>query len=138
MVAQNLIKELKKYSSPERKKNNGWFFKTGPGQYGEGDKFIGVRVPDIRQVARQFLDLDFTEGVLNEYQQRNIMNFTQHAEGGNIFRYRGVVQDEGGKKGKKVCYFKNLRPEEVLEEVRDITYTFKGKGKIRIYMGVEQ
>jgi len=61
MVAQNLIKELKKYSSPERKKNNGWFFKTGPGQYGEGDKFIGVRVPDIRQVARQFLDLDFTE-----------------------------------------------------------------------------
>ncbi|PLX24693.1 DNA alkylation repair protein [Candidatus Parcubacteria bacterium] len=61
MTSQKLIKELKKHSSSERKKSNEWFFKTGPGEYGEGDKFIGVRVPDIRKVARQFLDLDFKE-----------------------------------------------------------------------------
>ncbi len=61
MISQDLIKELKKYSSPERKKSNEWFFKTGPGQYSEGDKFIGIRVPHIRQVARQFLDLSFIE-----------------------------------------------------------------------------
>lgn len=61
MTAQSLIKELKKYSSPERKKSNQWFFKTGPGQYGYGDRFIGVRVPDVRQVARKFLDMDFKE-----------------------------------------------------------------------------
>lgn len=61
MTAQKLIKELKKYSSAKRKKANEWFFKTGQGEYGEGDKFIGVRVPDIRKVARQFLDLDFKE-----------------------------------------------------------------------------
>lgn len=61
MTASNLIKELKKYSSPNRRKVNQWFFKTGPGQYGAGDRFIGVRVPDIRQVARQFLALDFSE-----------------------------------------------------------------------------
>lgn len=61
MTSQKLIKELKKYSSTKRKEANEWFFKTGPGEYGEGDKFIGVCVPDVRIVARQFLDLDFKE-----------------------------------------------------------------------------
>ncbi|MBT6691694.1 DNA alkylation repair protein [Candidatus Parcubacteria bacterium] len=61
MKSQDLIKELKKHASSARKKSNEWFFKTGPGEYGEGDKFIGVRVPNIRQVARKFLELDFSE-----------------------------------------------------------------------------
>ena len=37
------------------------FFQTGPGQYGEGDEFIGVRVPVIRKVAREFLELPLAE-----------------------------------------------------------------------------
>ena len=31
-----------------------WFFKTGPGQYGEGDRFRGIRVPVLRKLCREF------------------------------------------------------------------------------------
>jgi 3-methyladenine DNA glycosylase AlkD len=61
MKSTDLIKELKKYASPSRKKSNEWFFKTGKGQYGEGDKFIGITVPNTRLAARQFIDLSFVE-----------------------------------------------------------------------------
>lgn len=37
------------------------FFKTAPGEYGAGDEFIGVRVPAIRQVAREFRYLPLEE-----------------------------------------------------------------------------
>ncbi len=52
-----LKKTLQSYASRERKKTNEWFFKTGKGQYGYGDKFIGVSDPDSRKVARQFHNL---------------------------------------------------------------------------------
>src|SRR5207249_9120276 len=37
------------------------FFKTGPGQYGEGDQFLGLRVPDLRTVAREFGSLPLAD-----------------------------------------------------------------------------
>lgn len=56
-MLSKIKKALRKHASVERKKTNEWFFKTGKGEYGEGDVFIGVKVPDVRKTAKQFLDI---------------------------------------------------------------------------------
>lgn len=52
-TADQVKKELKKYIEPERAHVLSSFFKTGKGQYGEGDTFIGVTVPNNRIVSAQ-------------------------------------------------------------------------------------
>jgi len=39
-------------ADPERAKTSLWFFKTAPGQYGHGDQFLGLTVPQMRNIAR--------------------------------------------------------------------------------------
>ncbi|MCI1648319.1 MAG: DNA alkylation repair protein [Bacteroides sp.] len=46
-------KELEQYIDPVKRKYLPKFFKTGVGQYGEGDKFLGVVVPNTRIVAKK-------------------------------------------------------------------------------------
>lgn len=57
MIADQVLAELEKRANPGDAEFLGRFFKTGEGQYGAGDVFIGVRVPDTRQVAKRFKDL---------------------------------------------------------------------------------
>ena len=49
-----VVRALKKYASTDKAKNLSRFFKTGKGQYGEGDKFMGIVVPDVRKVAKEY------------------------------------------------------------------------------------
>lgn len=50
---QEIQAELERHSNPEKKEVLPRFFKTGKGQYGEGDRFLGVTVPNVRAVARE-------------------------------------------------------------------------------------
>lgn len=61
MKMQSVVDKLMLLGSPERAANLSWFFKTGPGQYGEHDKFIGVTVPEQRKIAKEFFDLPLDE-----------------------------------------------------------------------------
>jgi 3-methyladenine DNA glycosylase AlkD len=61
MSSEAVRLELKKYSSAKKAEASSWFFKTGPGQYGQGDKFIGVTVPEQRKIALQFSHLSHPE-----------------------------------------------------------------------------
>ena len=61
MVLQELKKNLYKTADPERAVNFRRFFKTGKGEYGEGDQFIGITVPEIRKVAKKHKDLEIDE-----------------------------------------------------------------------------
>lgn len=58
---QDLEKELKELGTPQRAKASSWYFKTGKGQYGEGDVFIGITVPQMRSVAKKYLDLTLVD-----------------------------------------------------------------------------
>ncbi len=53
--------ELKAVGSVEKAAGMMRFFKTGPGQYGEGDIFLGVSNPETRKIARTFRDLPISE-----------------------------------------------------------------------------
>lgn len=44
---------LRELADPKHRTALEWFFKTGKGEYGEGDRFIGVRVPRIRALLRE-------------------------------------------------------------------------------------
>ena len=54
-------RRLKSLGNARRAKISAWFFKTGPGEYGEGDQFLGIAVPVLRREAKSFDELEFPE-----------------------------------------------------------------------------
>src|SRR3972149_10743928 len=54
MTAQKMRKQLRDLADPAKAKILQGFFKTGPGEYGEGDVFLGITVPVLRKLSREY------------------------------------------------------------------------------------
>ncbi|MBR6021804.1 MAG: DNA alkylation repair protein [Kiritimatiellae bacterium] len=54
-LASAIVADLKAAGTAEKRAVLSRFFKTGPGEYGEGDRFLGVMVPQIRAIAASHL-----------------------------------------------------------------------------------
>ncbi len=101
-----IFKELKKYASAKRKKANQWFFKTGKGQYGEGDKFIGVSNPDARTVVKKFAHFslpDIQEALNSPIHEERLV--------GVLILVRQFEKETGSKERLEVAnfYLRNLK-----------------------------
>ena len=68
-----LIQEIMSKADPSQVEGLSRFFKTGPGQYGEGDKFLGIKVPVTRDVVKKCWDKvgfeDIEECVMSKYHE---------------------------------------------------------------------
>jgi 3-methyladenine DNA glycosylase AlkD len=61
MLIAAIQTELDALADPGRAANLQRYFKTGPGQYGAGDRFRGLRVPVLRRIARQYRHLSLPD-----------------------------------------------------------------------------
>ena len=60
-MLNQLKQDLQNLKNPEKAKLYSRFFKTGKGQYGEGDVFLGIKVPEQRKIAKKYPNLTLEE-----------------------------------------------------------------------------
>ena len=81
------------------------FFKTGPGEYGEGDIFLGVRMPDLRNVARKYRSLPLGEVerlLTSKYHEERMTALV-------IMDLQYQKADETGQKKLKNAYIRGMK-----------------------------
>jgi 3-methyladenine DNA glycosylase AlkD len=105
MSAKEIQKKLQELGNKEKAKKHQRFFKTGPGEYGEGDVFIGVTVPELRKLAKEYkaITLKEVKHLLRSpiHEERLLSLF--------ILIHRYSKGDEPEKKGVYELYLKNAK-----------------------------
>ena len=61
MNAKRFVEKLKTHRSPDELKKIQRYFKSGEGEYGEGDEFIGVRMGQVFALAKEFIDMSLEQ-----------------------------------------------------------------------------
>ncbi|MFQ5442403.1 MAG: DNA alkylation repair protein [Thermodesulfobacteriota bacterium] len=96
MSIEGIRKKLKNLGSVERAKVLQRFFKTGPGEYGEGDLFLGIRVPVLRGLAKEHEDITKVEAgrmlrsAFHEERLLALLILVRRFSGGDLAERRGV------------------------------------------------
>ena len=87
---QNIIEHLNNLSDSGIAEHSQCFFKTGKGEYGYGDKFLGIRVPVLRKTAKSFQDIsiiDIQRLLKSEYHEVRLLSLLimvgQYSKGDN-------------------------------------------------------
>ena len=91
-TSQEWIAALKPYENEEKKKVLSQFFKTGKGEYGEGDVMVGICVPDNRRVARTAALSDFT--VIEEMLTHEVHEYRLSALLALVERYKKAAASD--------------------------------------------
>ena len=142
MTAAEIKTKLSLLENPETAESSRRFFKTGPGEYGEGDRFRGIRVPVLRKLAKDFRDTSLEEAeklLHSEYHEDRLLALFLLV---NRFRVAG----EAGKQKIYQLYLKNIRfvnnwdlvdssadkiaGEFLLHKGRDVLYELAGSDDI--------
>ncbi|MBI2172996.1 MAG: DNA alkylation repair protein [Candidatus Aenigmarchaeota archaeon] len=98
-----ITKELRAAGNPEKAEVYSRFFKTGKGEYGEGDVFLGITVPEQRRLARKYFDIslgDVRELLYSAYHEHRLTGLL-------ILVYKYERTDEKGKQKIVDFYLKH-------------------------------
>ncbi|NTV58260.1 MAG: DNA alkylation repair protein [Deltaproteobacteria bacterium] len=105
MTAEHIRSILRGLEDPAKARILQGFFKTGPGEYGEGDLFLGITVPQLRKVSKECdaVPIGEAEALLKStiHEERLLALLIL------IRKYNG--EDESGKKGVYTLYLKSTR-----------------------------
>jgi len=104
-MLNSLLRELKNSADPEKEKVFRRFFKTGKGEYGEGDEFLGITVLKLRSISKKYQDIDlkdlqkFLDSKIHEHRLSALM----------ILRFKYDKADENSKENIVKFYLKNTK-----------------------------